>query len=84
MDGRITRAEYNSGFNIIDGDKDGKITKEEFGNVSHAIFDKIDLDGDGFLTREEWEAGFDMFDLDHDGYITRDELHSVAGPPVVY
>ncbi len=55
----VTRDEYNNGFDTIDTDKDGFITRKEWGAESIALLDK---DGDGKLSRTEYEAGFDMFD----------------------
>jgi Ca2+-binding EF-hand superfamily protein len=56
-------------------DKNGFVTKEEFGMLSAAPFDLIDKDGDNYLSRKEWEAGDDLFDMDDDGIITRAELN---------
>ena len=49
--------EYNDGFDVLDADKDGKVSMKEFGEISMAAFQVLDADGDGFLTRSEWEAG---------------------------
>ncbi len=62
---------------MLDADKDGKITKEEFKCVSQAPFALLDCDGDGFLSRTEFEAGFDVIDTDKDLSISRLEFQSV-------
>ena len=54
----MTRDEYN-GFDTINTDKDGFITRKEWGAETIALLDK---DGDGKLSRAEHEPGFDMFD----------------------
>jgi hypothetical protein len=59
-DGRITRSEYNNAFDVLDKDKTGFITGEEFGLASAAPFDLLDKDQDEELTRVEYEAGFDQ------------------------
>ena len=73
-DGKLTREEYSSGFDIIDADpKDGFITKKELGAESIAPFSLLDKD-DGKLSRAEYEAGFGIFDFDGDGYISKAAL----------
>jgi hypothetical protein len=74
-DGRITRPEYEKGFNVLDTNLDGFINREEFFNCAcRAPFAKLDKDGDGLISREEWIAGFDFFDSDKDGHITAKEF----------
>ena len=38
---------------VLDADKDGKITREEFGRPTLAFFDKLDADKNGTVTAEE-------------------------------
>ncbi len=78
-DGKPSRAEYNAGFDVIDADKDGFITRKESGAVSLAPFKLLDKGGDGKLFRTEYEAGFDLFDHDGDGFISRDEFNGAVG-----
>jgi len=78
-DGRITRKEYEHGFDIFDTDNTGFITNEEL-NASGTLFDMFDKDGDGRISRKEWEDGFDLFDADKDGYISAKEFNAVAHP----
>ncbi len=40
-------------FNENDGDKDGRLTREEFPGRSRRLFDRIDANQDGFVTVEE-------------------------------
>ncbi len=39
---------------MMDADKKGFVTKEEFMKFHEAMFDKMDKDKDGKLSREEW------------------------------
>ncbi len=43
----------DSGFEIVDQDKDGRISSQEF----QQSFQKWDRNGDGYLDRSEWQAG---------------------------
>ena len=61
-------AEYLSGFNLLDIDKDAFISRAEFGTECAAPFALLDKDGDGKLTKAEYEAGFKLFDIDGDGF----------------
>jgi Ca2+-binding EF-hand superfamily protein len=54
-DGKLSKPEYNAGFDVIDADKDGFITRSEFGTASLAPFSMLDKDGDGKLSRTEYE-----------------------------
>ena len=58
-DGKLTFAEYASGFGLLDTDKDGFISesRKEFGVqvASGAPFSLLDKDGDGKLSRAEFE-----------------------------
>jgi hypothetical protein len=83
-DGRITRKEYEAGFNLLDTDGDGVITREKFNCASGAPFAMIDKDSDGKVSRAEWNAGFDSFDTDKNGYITAKEFSAVAHPGFVF
>jgi hypothetical protein len=57
-DGQISQKEYNMGFDILDKDNDGFITRSEFGIASKVYFDLLDKDGDGKITRDEYKSGF--------------------------
>jgi hypothetical protein len=74
-DGRLTRLEYNMGFDILDKDQDGFLTRSEFGIASELYFDKLDKRGDGRLSREEYNGGFALIDTDCDGFISRTEFN---------
>jgi Ca2+-binding EF-hand superfamily protein len=74
-DGRITRKEYNAGFDIIDTDRNGFLSKIEFGMASAAPFNLLDQDGNGQLSRKEFKAGFALFDIHGEGFITKEEFN---------
>lgn len=74
-DGRITRKEYNAGFDIIDTDRNGFLSKNEFGMSSAAPFNLLDQDGNGQLSRKEFKAGFDLLDIHGEGFITKEEFN---------
>jgi Ca2+-binding EF-hand superfamily protein len=60
-DGKITKEEYEKGFDLIDQDKDGFITEVEFKSVSSywiVTVKLLDKDGDGKISRSEWNAAF--------------------------
>jgi Ca2+-binding EF-hand superfamily protein len=44
---------------VIDVNKDGVITEEEFESGSKSMFDKLDADKDGYVTKAELQAGHD-------------------------
>ncbi|KUG21719.1 hypothetical protein ASZ90_008523 [hydrocarbon metagenome] len=64
MDGFLTREELNAVGKIHyrklvkedDINKDGKVSKEEFGNASEKKFKIMDKNNDGFIDRQEWNA----------------------------
>jgi hypothetical protein len=47
----------------IDTDKDGFITRKEFGSASLTPFVILHKEGDGKLSHQEYEWGFDVFDF---------------------
>jgi len=81
-DGRITRKEYNAGFDIIDTDRNGFLSKIEFGMSSAAPFNLLDQDRDGQLSRKEFKLGFDLFDIHGEGFITKEEWIKILHLPV--
>ena len=62
--GNIMQTEYNRGFDTLDKDHNGFLTRSEFGIASKLLFDLLDKDGDGKLSRKEYEAGFALMDID--------------------
>jgi Ca2+-binding EF-hand superfamily protein len=91
-DGKLSREEYNKGFDLVDTDKDGFISSKEFTEwkelaskklgldvkSKESLFSLLDKDGDGKISRAEYESGFDLFDVDKDGNISEDEFNSTA------
>ena len=74
-------------FDAADGDGDGKLSKEEFGQLPQAArsvaqrraFDRIDADGDGGLTASELSpriAVLEKLDADGDGKVGREEMRA--------
>lgn len=65
--GSLTMEEYRAGapsvsvneekvteaVGTLDGDKDGKVSKDEFGRIALAAFDRLDANKDGTVTAEE-------------------------------
>jgi len=80
QDGRISRDEWKGpadGFNRLDSNNDGFLTREELGQAGRAQGRKMDTDNDGRISRQEWQgaaAMFDRLDSNHDGFLTRDEM----------
>jgi Ca2+-binding EF-hand superfamily protein len=62
--GRITQKEYNMGFDILDKDHSGFLTRSEVGLESKRLFHVLDQDGDGKISRKEYEAGLSLPDED--------------------
>ena len=54
-DGKLARDENNQGFDAIDADKDGFLTRNELG-ASAASLSLLDTDGDDKVSRKEFEA----------------------------
>ena len=81
--GRTTIREYEAGFNLLDTDGDGAITREEFNCASGAPFAMLDKVNDGPVLRAEGNAGFDYFDTVKNGYITAKEFSAGAHPGFV-
>jgi sugar phosphate isomerase/epimerase/outer membrane protein assembly factor BamB len=49
---------WNMLFENHDGNRDGKVSREEIPRMNPKAFDRIDTNHDGFLTREELDADF--------------------------
>lgn len=84
--GRGDRAGQAPIFQLMDADKDGKVSKAEFDAYRASQFKALDKNTDGFLGREEYaalpdlirtqmmERRFDELDKNKDGKLTADEL----------
>ena len=73
---------YDDGFTTYDTDRDGSLTRDEFGAGFGATpyYRDYDLDRDGFLDEDEFGAtgfGYDYgtFDTDRDGLLDDDEFY---------
>ena len=67
------------GFDQLDADKDGKITKQEFGagikdkKDLDKAFKSLDKDNDGALTEKDARIMFNEMDTDKDGKVSKKE-----------
>ena len=86
-DGKISRSEWQrneQGFDQMDIDKDGFLTKEELRSAAREFharhrrgLPEMDADADGNISRSEWkgkEEVFSRLDSNNDGLLSRDEL----------
>ncbi len=95
-DGKISSGEaqgkIKKGFDKIDANKDGFITKDELEKMKESIkerkknknkknIEKMDKDNDGKISSGEAQGkikkSFDKIDANKDGYITKDELEKI-------
>ena len=88
-DGKIARDEWRGqaeGFDQLDADKDGFLTRAEFGQRvkdrgAHAL-KHFDANADGKIARDEWTRNakaFDKLDTNADGFVTPDEMRNRKG-----
>jgi len=71
-------------FRLMDVNRDGRITLEEFQSTRHRwrnrTFESLDIDGNRVITRDEWmdiPEDFDRLDRNKDGMITRQEFYNL-------
>ena len=63
-DNRISRKEWEAGFDKFDLDRDGLLSSSDtLGPDLERIFSVLDTDVDGLITRKEYNAGYDMLDV---------------------
>ena len=79
-DGKLAREEWKGkaqGFDRLDQDKDGFLTREELASPVKSALSKLDTDNDGKVARAEWKGkprGFDRLDANGDGFLTPEEF----------
>ena len=73
----------NRAFRLMDVNRDGRITLEEFQSLRlrwrNRTFESLDLNGDRQITRDEWmdiPEDFDKLDRNKDGVILRHEFYA--------
>ena len=76
--GGAKSGEGRCGMSMVDTNKDGKVTKQEFMKHHEAIFDRMDANKDGSITEAEFnrvaDSMFDKADTDHNGGVDLAEL----------
>ena len=81
-DGKLAREEWKGkaqGFDRMDQDHDGFLTREELASPAKGALRKLDVDNDGKVARTEWKGkprGFDRLDTNGDGFLTPEEFAS--------
>ena len=69
-------------FNLVDKDRDNRISRTEMLSLRASAFRKLDKDGNNLLTFEEWAAAtgerFAGADRDRSGDLTRTEFATTA------
>jgi Ca2+-binding EF-hand superfamily protein len=88
-DQKIERSEWQGqaeNFDVLDADKDGFLTRREFGQAlkdrGQQALKHFDANSDGKIAREEWTRNakaFDRLDANGDGFLTPDELRQTKG-----
>jgi Ca2+-binding EF-hand superfamily protein len=78
--GYISRSEWPAAsdqFDVLDRDRDGRLTLDEFADqqMMSEQFRRLDYDGNGVLSPREWGTAttFSLYDRNGDGVISRDE-----------
>ena len=73
----------NRAFRLMDVNRDGRITLEEFQSLRNRWFNRsfenLDINGDRMITRDEWmdiPDAFDQLDRNKDGMILRHEFYT--------
>lgn len=78
-DGKVTRAEYEAPFALLDTNKDGVIDQTELaaapqGPGGGGRLRRLDRDGDGKVSRAEYAMIFDRLDTNKDGVVDASEV----------
>jgi Ca2+-binding EF-hand superfamily protein len=78
--GYVSRSEWpgsSDQFDILDRDRDGRLTLDEFADraMMSEQFRRLDYDGNGVLSPREWgtDSTFSLYDRNRDGVISREE-----------
>ena len=72
--------EGKCGMSMMDTNKDGKVSKEEFMKAHEAMFDQMDANKDGFIDKDEMgkmmegKCGMSMMDTNKDGKVSKEEF----------
>ena len=70
-------------FELLDADKDGKVTAEEARAGSARMLERADKNGDGVVTQDEAPRMFERIDADGDGKVTAAELGAVSADRIM-
>lgn len=79
----VAAQEPGPGFQRLDTDGDGQISRAEAQVPRDQRFDRMDLDGDGAISKAEFDTlgdrRFNKTDLNGDGFITPEEVSAARG-----